>query len=162
MNHWFHLQSPSLVMGFAAFAAVLIENVLRSTQSKNVTAGYTKAVFFTGGLMTLCDGIVMMIIAKGGMDMLPFTVTASAIGWILGIKIHDLLTARHRRQLAEAKKARKKLKRERYFKKAFERALLNDPLLATQKGSYEKGYPERDGVRNPVGVHQSPTNPNEE
>ncbi len=105
-------------MGLLAFAAVMIENILRSTQSKNVTAGYTKAVFFTGGMMTLCDGIIMTIIAKGGLEMLPYTVTASAIGWIVGIKVHDYLTAEHRAKLKAEKKAKKRLRIQRAVAKA--------------------------------------------
>lgn len=115
--------SPSVLMGTGAFVAVLLENILRSTQSKNVTGGYTKAVFFTGGLMTMCDGIVMTIIAKGGLDMLPFTITASAIGWIVGIRLHDYMTAKHREQVAAVRKAKKKEKRKEQIKKVVEKTL---------------------------------------
>lgn len=113
----------SVQMGMLAFFAVLCENVLRSTQSKNVTAGYTKAVFITGGLMTLCDGVIMTIIAKGGLEMLPFTVTASAIGWITGVKLHDWLTRDHRKELAASRKARKDKKRQARIDKAVAKAL---------------------------------------
>ena len=116
----------SFYMGAAAFFAVFLENVLRSTQSKNVTAGYNKAVFFTGGLMTMCDGIVMTIIAKGGLDMLPYTVTASAIGWIFGIKIHDFLTLPHRRKISALRKERKRAKRESRINKAIEKAMVKN------------------------------------
>lgn len=112
-------------MGLLAFAAVMLENILRSTQSKNVTAGYTKAVFFTGGLMTLCDGVVMTIIAVGGLNMLPYTVTASAIGWVIGIKLHDRITADHRAKLKAEKKAKKKLRIQRAVEKAIVRKESN-------------------------------------
>lgn len=112
-------------MGLLAFAAVMLENILRSTQSKNVTAGYTKAVFFTGGLMTLCDGVVMTIIAVGGLGMLPYTVTASAIGWVIGIKLHDRITANHRAKLKAEKKAKKKLRIQRAVEKAIVRKQSN-------------------------------------
>ena len=113
-----------LLMGLAAFAAVMLENVLRASQSKNVNLGLKKAVFFTGGLMTLCDGVVMTIIAKGGLEMLPFTVTASAFGWILGVHVHDRLTESFRKKIADARKERKRLKRKRRLSKAVQKELL--------------------------------------
>lgn len=130
--------SPSMLMGLGAFVAVLLENILRSTQSKNVTGGYTKAVFVTGGLMTLCDGIVMTIIAKGGLDMLPFTVTASAIGWIIGIKLHDQLTAKHREQVAGLRKAKKKKKRDSRIRKEVIKAVASVAATPTDSVVTEK------------------------
>jgi hypothetical protein len=74
--------------------------------------------------MTLCDGIIMTIIATGGLAMLPFTVTASALGWIAGIKLHDRLTLKHREQVAAERKARKKVKRDARMEKAIRKHLI--------------------------------------
>ena len=115
------MTTSQILMGCAAFFAVLIENILRSTQNKNVAAGYTKAVFFTGGLMTLCDGIIMTIIATGGLSMLPFTVTASALGWVVGIKLHDYFTRDYREKIEAERKARKKRKLDKRIAKAIEK-----------------------------------------
>lgn len=97
-------------MAAGGFAAVLTENLLRGVQNKNVAAGYRKAIFFTGAMMTLCDGLVMTIVAVGGLAMLPYTVAGSALGWSLGPVIHDYLTRKHRDQLKAAKKAKKREK----------------------------------------------------
>lgn len=113
----------AIQMGLLAFAFVMLENVLRSTQSKNVAANYTKAVFVTGGMMTLCDGVIMTIIAKGGLEMLPYTVTASALGWTFGVKIHDWVTEASRLRHAEERKERKRKKEMKRIDKAVRKAL---------------------------------------
>jgi hypothetical protein len=104
------IQSNPYLLGTAAFLCVLTENLLRGIQNKNVAAGYRKAIFFTGATMTLCDGLTMVILATGGLNMLPYTVTGSALGWTLGPLIHDRLTRSYREELRLARKQKKRQK----------------------------------------------------
>lgn len=104
------LQSNPYALGIAAFFCVLTENLLRGIQNKNVAAGYRKAIFFTGASMTLCDGLTMVILATGGLNMLPYTVTGSALGWTLGPIIHDRLTRSYRAELRVLHKQKKRRK----------------------------------------------------
>jgi hypothetical protein len=102
MNHY--------SMAAAAFAVILIENLLRGVQNKNVAAGYRKAIFFTGATMTLCDGLIMTLVASGGLAMLPYTVAGSALGWTLGPILHDRMTRSYRQDMKTKRKLEKKAK----------------------------------------------------
>ena len=104
------IQASPYLLGGAAFCCVLMENLLRGIQNKNVAAGYRKATFFTGASMTLCDGLTMVILATGGLAMLPYTVTGSALGWTLGPILHDRLTRSYRAELRAEHKQKKRRK----------------------------------------------------
>lgn len=93
-----------------AFVAMFATTFLRGFQNKNVTGGHKRLAFCCGALMTALEGVVILMLAKSGPELLAFTALGSGVGWVAGMRAHDKLM--HKRVLA-AKKAKKTKRRAR-------------------------------------------------
>lgn len=93
----------------AALAAMFCTTFLRGWQNKVVAGGHKRLAFVGGGLMTLLEGVVVLMLARSGSDVIPFTVFGSACGWVAGMYAHDAMM---RKRLKAAKKAKKTKRRD--------------------------------------------------
>ena len=98
-----------LIVWGSALAAMFFTTFLRGFQNKSVAGGHKRLAFIGGGLMTALEGVVFVMIAKSGSDVIPFTALGSACGWIAGMYAHDALM---RKRLKAEKKAKKTKRRE--------------------------------------------------
>lgn len=117
MSEWFNniefvfafQDKERLFLYLSAFLAMVLTTLLRGFQNKNVTGGHKKLAFFCGAAMTVFEGLVIALIAKGGTDVIYFTAIGSGIGWVLGMFIHDAIM--FKRMKAERKLEKNKYKR---------------------------------------------------
>ena len=97
-----------ILLGLSAMVAMFVMTLLRGFQNKSVAGGHKRLAFVCGGLMTALEGIVIVMIAKTGHDVIPFTAFGAACGWVAGMYAHDALM---RKRKAAAKKAKKTKRR---------------------------------------------------
>lgn len=91
-----------------AAGAALATTFCRGFQNKSVARGYKGLAFFCGSLMAGLDAAVVLTLARSGMEVIPFTAAGAGIGWVLGMVVHDRMTANARR----AEKLKKREKRQ--------------------------------------------------
>lgn len=94
----------NILLSVAALLATLITTFLRSFQSKNVTGGYRKLAFFVGVSMSALDALVILLLAKNGFSLVPFSALGAGLGWVLGMVAHDRMTATARAERKMAKR----------------------------------------------------------
>lgn len=94
----------SVIMALSGLTAMFITTFLRGFQNKNVAGGHKLLAFFCGGAMTLFEGIVIVLIAESGKELILFTALGSAFGWVCGMLVHEWIM---RKKVKEAKKAKK-------------------------------------------------------
>jgi hypothetical protein len=118
MVEWFHsldfvffpsIPIDRMFLFLAAFSAMVLTTLLRGFQNKNVAGGHKRLAFICGAIMTVFEGLVIALIAKGGTDVIYFTAIGSGIGWVLGMFIHDAIM--YKRMKAERKLQKSKYKR---------------------------------------------------
>lgn len=97
-----------LVLMFgSAFFAMMATTFLRGFQNKNVAGGFKLLAFICGSAMTALEGLVFVMIAKQGTDIVAFTALGSGIGWVLGMIAHEALMYRRMKAMKIAKKTRR-------------------------------------------------------
>lgn len=94
---------PYVLATLAAFTTTF----LRGFQNKNVAAGYRTLSFICGAAMAAMDGLVVLLVAKGGLTFLPCAALGAGCGWLAGMWAHDRMTLKRRLELKAAKKAKR-------------------------------------------------------
>lgn len=105
------MESPALaysLLGLSAMTAMFVMTLLRGFQNKSVAGGHKRLAFVCGGLMTALEGVVIVMIAQAGHDVIPFTAFGAACGWVAGMYAHDAIM---RKRMKAAKKAKKTKRR---------------------------------------------------
>jgi hypothetical protein len=109
MNYQFDLHQ--LTVFAIAFSATFATTCLRGFQNKNVAGGHQRLAFLCGVLMTAFEGIVILLLSKAGPEVIVFTSIGAGVGWVVGMKMHDVLVKRRIKAAKAAAKDLKKIKR---------------------------------------------------
>lgn len=128
-SHILTIPTNILLVYVAALVAMMATTCMRSIQNKNVVGGHKTLAFICGGIMTLFEGFVIAMIAKQGSDVIYFTAIGSAIGWVVGMFIHDAIMRRKMKALKKAKKHKKRAKLDDLIQLRVEEILKEQGLL---------------------------------
>lgn len=101
---------------------------LRGFQNKNVAGGYRKLAGIFGYAMAVCDMLTVGLIVKGGMSVAFIGAFGAALGWIVGMVVHDAILRKRQKEAARLKKEKKRSKREQYILSLIEERLSERAL----------------------------------
>lgn len=95
-----------------AVATMFGATFLRGFQNKNVAGGHKKLAAVVGYMMAVSDMLTIGLVVKGGITVAFVGAGGAAIGWVLGMVVHDRIMRRRMAEISRAKKERKRTKRE--------------------------------------------------
>lgn len=126
--------TQALLIYATAVLTMFATTFLRGFQNKNVAGGYKKLAGIFGYAMAVCDMLTVGLIVKGGMPVAFVGAFGAALGWIVGMAVHDSILRKREKELARLKKEKKRTKREQLIISLVEERLQEHKLIEEPRG----------------------------
>lgn len=126
--------TQTILIYTTAVLTMFATTFLRGFQNKNVAGGYKKLAGVFGYAMAVCDMLTVGLIVKGGMSVAFVGAFGAALGWVVGMMVHDAILRKRQKEASRLKKEKKRTKREQYILRLIEERLSERDL---EKRNYE-------------------------